>query len=103
MPIRQYLLDKVLPGMTEAMVTYTDKIDFSKIDVSEVTDKKLIDEDPLDFLIDYLEVKAAEYKMRVEEAIKRKQESMRKARAELTGSEAEHEEDSGSELSYMQP
>jgi len=50
MPIRQYLLDKILPSLTEGLIQFTDKIDFTKVDAADL-DNKLIDEDPLDFLV----------------------------------------------------
>jgi hypothetical protein len=75
LPIRQYLIDKVLPTITEGLILYTDKVDFSKIS-DDQNDKTEIGEDPLDFLIAHLEKKGNEIEEKIAE-FKRLQEEAR--------------------------
>jgi hypothetical protein len=66
LPIRQYLLDKIIPTLTRGIMELTDKIDFEKVTEEDILTGKATnvfgDVDPIDHLIKYFEGKGNEFR-----------------------------------------
>lgn len=64
LPIRQYLLDKIIPTLTKGIMELTDKLDFEKFTDEDILAGNLDlifgDLDPLDHLISYFDEKGQE-------------------------------------------
>jgi len=54
LPIRQYLLDKVLPTLTEGLINFTSDLEYGKMKEGEDLD---VDQDVIDYIIQFLEEK----------------------------------------------
>ena len=63
----------MLPSITEGLIAFTDKVDFSKI-TDDNMDTPALEEDPLNFLINHLEMKGKEVADKIAEARRIKEE-----------------------------
>lgn len=63
LPVRQYLLDKIIPTLTSGIMNLTDKLDFEKISDEEILKgTNFFETDFLDHLIRVFERKGIEFR-----------------------------------------
>jgi len=97
LPIRQYLLEKIIPTLTTGIMEMTDKIDFEHLSDEDLCTKSdFFPEDYLEHLIAVFQQKGEELINEHLEARRKKQEARdllrRKTEAKLRG-DADSEED----------
>lgn len=81
LPIRQYLMDNILPHVTEALVRVTDKINFTELNDDNLDTYYPENCDPMDELIEFLEDRGRAWQEKITEEARKKMEE-RNAREE---------------------
>ena len=81
LPIRQYLMDNILPHVTEGLVRVTDKINFNELNDDNLETYYPENCDPMEELIEFLEEKGRAWQEEITEVARKKMEE-RKAREE---------------------